>query len=120
MYKGTLKLIGGMDPSPGSLQTDVFDYNGIIETTLRFVVEKETKEEIIEKLQEVLKDVKGIAFKNASDEYRAAVARLPDMAARKLSERFFHFALNFDDYDSRVAGASWKIEEVQIKTITLQ
>ena len=120
MYKGTLELIGGNDPSPGSYASDSFDYNGIVETTLRFIVEKETKEEVIEKLRAALKDVKGIAFPNATDEYRAAVAGLPDIAARKLDERFFHFTLNFDDYDSRVARASWKIEEVYIRSIVLQ
>lgn len=120
MYKGTLKLIGGNDPSPGCFASDTFDYNGIVETTLRFVVEKETKEEIVEALRRALLEVKGVAFPNASDAYREAVAGLPSIAARKLDERFFHFSLNFDDYDSRVAGASWKIEEVRTRTIVLQ
>ena len=120
MYKGTLELIGGNDPSPGSYASYSFDYNGIVETTLRFVVEKETKEEIIEMLRAAMKDVKGIAFPNATEEYRAAVAGLPAIAAKKLDERFFHFSLNFDDYDSRTAGASWKIEPVHTRTVILQ
>jgi len=119
MYKGTLKLIGGDDPSP-ALASDTFDYNGVIESTLRFVVEKETKEEVIAVLRRALLEVKGVAFPNATEEYRVAVAGLPALAARKLDERFFHFSLNFDDYDSRVAGASWKIEEVRTRTIVLQ
>lgn len=110
MFKGKLVLHGGVFGFGEGRRCDHFEYNGVVQRRLEFIVQGESLQEIAEKLRKVLPDVKGIAGPGASERYRQEVAALPMKAAEQLDRTNFAFCLDFDDWEDLIAGASWKVD----------